>query len=191
LEDCHFVGSAYGDADVIGPDGPDAADEDILLAHGGHDLAAGAAGVDHEAVGEGGDVFVALGVEPGEGGVAGVGDDFAAGGDEVGLLEAGGGCGEGGDGEGVAAVEVEFLEEVWAAKGYSATDAGHAVDLGEGAEDDDVLAEGDLVDDGGGAGDMDVGFVDEEDGAGGFVVECPKVSSFGVRVPVGLLGLQM
>jgi len=174
LEGLHLLGRAYGDADVGWPDGPDAANVDVLRAHGGHDLAAGAAGVDHEAVGEGRDVFVALGVHPGEGGVAGVGDNFAAGGDEVGLLEAGGSSGEGGDGESVAAVEVELLEEVGAAEGDAAADAGHAVDLGEGAEDDDVLAEGDLIDYRRGAGNVDVGLVDEEDGAGGFVVECPK-----------------
>ena len=174
LEGFHLVGCAYGDANVGWPDGPGAADEDVLLAHGGDDLAAGAAGVDHEAVGEGRDVFVALGVEEGEGGVAGVGDELAAGGDEVGLLEAGGGSGEGGNREWVAAVVVEFLDEVGTAEGDAAADAGHAVDFGEGAEDDDVLAEGDLIDYRRVAGDVDVGLVDEEDGAGGLVIECPK-----------------
>ena len=72
------------------------------------------------------------------------------------------------------AVVAELLEEVGAADGDAAADAGHAVDLGEGAEDDEVLAGGDLIEDRGRVGDVDVGLVDEEDGAGGLVVECPE-----------------
>src|ERR1700679_1653807 len=161
---------AYGDADVVGPDGPGASDVYVLLAHGRDDLTAGAAGVDHEAVGDRGDVLVALAVEPREGGVARVGDDLAARWDEPRLLEAGACGGDSCYRQRVHAVDHQLLEQVGTAQHDAAADAGHAVDLGEGAQDDEVLAGGDLVDDRRRVGDVDVGFVDEEDGAGGLVI---------------------
>src|SRR5882757_1295693 len=61
----HVLVGADGDANDVGPDGPGAADDDLLLGHGGHDLATVTSGVDHEAVGlrAGNDLVVVGGEE--------------------------------------------------------------------------------------------------------------------------------
>jgi hypothetical protein len=96
------------------------------------------------------------------------------------------------DGHGILAEGLELDEEIGAAESEAAADARHAVDLGEGAKDDDVLVGGDHVDNVLSVGEVDVGFIDEEDAAFGLVLErAQAMSSLEVMVPVGLLGLQM
>ena len=136
-----------------------------------------------------GDEVVAAGLEEVEGLVAGVGDDLAARGDECWVLEAGAGSADGGDGHGVHAVGLEPGEEVGAAHGGTGADAGHAVDLGEGAEDDEVLTGGDEFHDVGRAGEVDVGLVDEEDGALGLVLEGPCDLFLGGEGAGGVVGV--
>src|SRR5882724_1205719 len=84
----HVLVGADGDANDVGPDGPGAADDDLLLSHGGHDLATVASGVDHEAVGlRAGNDLVVVGGEEFDGLVAVVGDVGLALGDEFGVLK--------------------------------------------------------------------------------------------------------
>lgn len=150
LELGHLVCRTDGDADGVGPDGPCATDEDVVGLHGLDDLSTGALGVDHEAVGlrSWEDGVVVLG-EPIDGVDADVADDLLAGGDEFGVEQADVGGDGAGDGHGVLTKGLQLGKEIRAADGVSAADAGHAVDLREGTDDDEVLARGDLVDDGG------------------------------------------
>src|SRR5580704_459312 len=89
LEFRHFFLRADGDAGAGGHDGPDAADENILLGHGVDHLLGGASGVEQEAVRHGGNVGVAVAVEPLESFLADAGVDALAFGDEVRVFEAG------------------------------------------------------------------------------------------------------
>src|SRR5437016_852257 len=64
LECFHLALRANSDAGVGWPDGPDASDEHIAGGHGVDHFFCGAPGVEHETVGLGGDVGIALTVEP-------------------------------------------------------------------------------------------------------------------------------
>ncbi len=80
---------ADGDAGAGGQDGPDASDENILLGHGVDHLLGGTFGVEQEAVGLGGDVGVAVAVEPLEGFLADAGVDALAFGNQERVFYAG------------------------------------------------------------------------------------------------------
>ncbi len=57
-----------------------------------------------------------------------------------------------------------FFEQVGAGDGEAHADACHAIELGEGAQDDDVLAFLDEVEGARRIAEVDVGLVDEQDG---------------------------
>jgi len=89
LKFLHLFMRADCDAGAGGHDGPDASDENILLGHGVDHLLGGASGVEQEAVRHGGNVGVAVAVEPLESFLADAGVDALAFGDEVRVFEAG------------------------------------------------------------------------------------------------------
>src|SRR6185295_13750627 len=66
----------------------------------------------------------------------------------------------------------DFLQEFGAADGGTGAEAGHAVDFGEGAEDDQIVILDEVGADGS-AGEVDIGFIEQDDGAGGFVGQEP------------------
>ena len=85
-------------------------------------------------------------------------------GNQVGLQQAGLGRGQRGDGQRVEpAVHRNLLEQVGAADGKAHADAGHAIELGEGAQHDDVLAFLHKVERARRVAKVDVGLVDQQD----------------------------
>ena len=88
-------------------------------------------------------------------------------------MHAGGGAGDTGDGEEAGGGEREhFGEQIGAAEGEAGADARYAVGLREGTEDDDVFIGGhEIVAGLGGGGEVDVGFVDDDDGVLLFIGE--------------------
>src|SRR5439155_3458922 len=120
-------------------------DDDFLFAHGGGDFVGVTLAIDHEAVGDRlhvGDVFL---LEEVEDVLARIGDDLAAVLHEVLDLKAGAGRGHGGVRHHGRTPVADLVEEVRPADGGAGAQAGHAVDLGEGAEQDDVFIFGDEV----------------------------------------------
>ncbi len=75
------------------------------------------------------------------------------------------------------------------ADGEAAADAGHAVDLGKRSQDDEVLVRGDKVEHVRCVGKVDVGFVDKQDGALGFVIERPGDLCFAGEGAGGVVGI--
>jgi hypothetical protein len=145
-------------------------------------------GVEEEVVGLRRRELVVVFGEPVEGLVACIGHGLLAQGDELFVGELGFGALDGGGGHGVDAVEVELRHEIWAGHGVAEAESAHAVDLREGAGDDEVFVFGDEVDDRVGVGEVDVGLVDEDDGACGLVGEKPlDIGAF----DEGSCGLQM
>src|SRR3569833_3481018 len=82
-EDGHFFRGANGDAEAVGPCGPDTADVHVLGGERGLNFFAGASDVEHEAVALGWRAGVALFPEPGKSLGASVGNDLFARGNEV------------------------------------------------------------------------------------------------------------
>ena len=187
-----LVGGADGDADFVG-DAREVppADEDVAGFEGLVELLGG----EFCAGGDGGEEEVGVGVGHGEpdvaqgGGEAGAfGDYFLPGG--LGVLLVLDGGGGGGDGDGVDGVGVadffELFEEGGLGDGVAEAEAGEGVAFGEGAEEEEVgvfLDERDRA----GGGEVDVGFVDDEEavevlGDVGEAVERVEVAGGGVGV---------
>ena len=130
LEALHLRLRADGDADVRGPYGPGAADENILGGHRGDDFFCGALGVQHEAIGLRRNVGIAVLREPLKGGFTDRGVDVLALGDEPRILQTCGGRCHGGDGHGAPTRErPHFLEKLWPADGKAAAKPGHSVNF--------------------------------------------------------------
>ena len=130
LEALHFGLRADGNAYMRGPNGPLAADKNILRSHRGDDFLRGALRVEHEAIGLRWHERIAVLREPLKRSFADRRIDVLAIGNEARILQARCSGGHGGDGHGAPAGEgSHFFEKVWPADGKAATQAGHAVDL--------------------------------------------------------------
>ena len=112
--------------------------------------------------------------------LANTGVDAAAFRDECGVLQAGNGSGNRGRGHKVlSAARDDFLHQVGTRNDESAAQAGHSVDFGEGAQNDNIFAGLDEIERGWRFAQVDVGFVDQNDRV--FRLVSDEILDVGVR----------
>src|ERR1039457_6330220 len=174
FELAHFLLCTDADADVSGPNRPDAANVDMFCRHLFDDLPARLFHVDHELIRHRGYYREALRGEEAQGIFAHAANDLTALGNESLDLKAGAGAGHTGDRHHARAPSAHLLDEVRTAYGRAGAQSRHTVDLGEGAQHDHVLVLGHQV----GievvvARDVRVSFVDQHYRALGFVLDQP------------------
>ena len=163
-----------------GPFRPDAPDNDFLLGKFGGHFVAWMVSLHHEEVDFAGHVLDVLLFKEGVGGFANLFHLGAAFGNQGLRFQAGEGAGNTGDGQEAGTKLAHFADQIRAGHDVTDAEASHAVNLGESPHDDDVFAGGDHIGAGFGVGgEMNVGFVDEDDGVLLLVIE--KVLDFFAR----------
>src|SRR5262245_57145859 len=158
---------------MIRPYRPGASDINLLFLHGVADLLPRTSHVHHELVRYRGHVLEFVLVHESEDIGPDVGDELAAFGDEGLVLQTGGSGGHSSDGERAAAKAGDLLEQIGARHRSAGADARHAVNLGEGSKDDNILVLRNEVGSHLIAGDVNVRLVEKNHAALWFVLDQP------------------
>src|ERR1035438_3400879 len=170
LEAFHLFLRSYSDADVGGHHGPDAANQHVFLRHGVSHLLTRPLGIEHETVGLGRNVTVAVAIKPLKCLLANACIDAAAFHDQRRILQTGGGPGDRrGRHKILSASRNNFFQQLGARNHESATQARHSVNLRELAQHNHIFPSLDKIERGWRVAQVDVGFVDQNDRVFGLI----------------------
>ncbi len=169
----HFLFGAHGHAHALRPDRPAAADHHAVV---GHRLGKGrtvALHIHHEAVRFGRQAVKATLAQPGDGGLPDLGVLQTSLRDQLRVAQAGQCRCKGGHRQRVLAQARQLAQALRMRCSHAKTQAGHAVQLGEGAQHDQVIALGHLCNQAGLFAVLQIGLVQQHPGTCGLVGQQP------------------